>query len=196
LIEDQTGGTMPPAEAAAEAPTSEERVATMAVADEPADTSEPASEPAADAAPIETEPTPEAVAEATPPDTAPDVTPEPETVPAEAIAEPVVEPEAAAAESAAEPEGAAAEPEAAPVEENKSGHVLAIDNAVELRVKNAPMFSKELANVLPVDPTENALTPPFTWKSRKFAVEAEAEFTPNAVPAVENVVGADAPEFR
>jgi hypothetical protein len=32
LIEDQTGGTMPPGEATAEAPTSEERVATTAVA--------------------------------------------------------------------------------------------------------------------------------------------------------------------
>src|SRR5439155_15972525 len=50
LIEDQTGGTMPPAEATAEAPTSEERAATTAVADAPAQPSEPASEPAAPAA--------------------------------------------------------------------------------------------------------------------------------------------------
>ena len=40
---------MPPAKATAEAPTSEERVATTAVADEPAEASEQAFEPAAEA---------------------------------------------------------------------------------------------------------------------------------------------------
>ncbi|HYN69783.1 MAG TPA: 30S ribosomal protein S1 [Candidatus Eisenbacteria bacterium] len=41
MTEDQQGGTMPPAKANAEAPTSEDRVATVAVADEPAEVDEP-----------------------------------------------------------------------------------------------------------------------------------------------------------
>ena len=118
LIEDQTGGTMPPAEASAEAPTSEERVATMAVADEPAEPSEPASEPAAEAAPTETEATSaEAVAEAAPTDLEPDVEPEPETVTAEAAAEVAAELAAVPEAPAADPAAAATEPVAAPVEE-------------------------------------------------------------------------------
>jgi len=44
LTEDQQGGTMPPAEATAEAPTSDQSVATVAVADEPANISDTASE--------------------------------------------------------------------------------------------------------------------------------------------------------
>jgi small subunit ribosomal protein S1 len=114
LIEDQTGGTMPPAEASAEAPTSEERVATIAVADEPAEPSEPASEPAAEAASTETQASPaEAVAEAAPTESEPEAAPEPEPAPAEAAAEPAAVPEAAAAE----PEAVASEPVVTPVEE-------------------------------------------------------------------------------
>ena len=54
MTEDQQGGTMPPAEAPAEAPTSDQSVATVAVADEPANISDMASEPAAEAASPET----------------------------------------------------------------------------------------------------------------------------------------------
>jgi small subunit ribosomal protein S1 len=50
LTEDQQGGTMPPAEATAEAPSSDQSVATVAVADEPANISDASSEPAAEAA--------------------------------------------------------------------------------------------------------------------------------------------------
>jgi small subunit ribosomal protein S1 len=55
LTEDQQGGTMPPAEAAAEAPTSEQSVATVAVADEPAKSSDAASDPTAEAVSTTTE---------------------------------------------------------------------------------------------------------------------------------------------
>ncbi len=50
MTEDQQGGTMPPAEATAEAPTSDQSVATVAVADEPANIADTTSEPAAEAA--------------------------------------------------------------------------------------------------------------------------------------------------
>jgi len=129
LIEDQTGGTMPPAEATAEAPTSEERAATTAVADAPAQPSEPASEPAAEAATPELsatsdessmpgasapdavdEPAPDAAAsvEAAPADA------EPASVTEPAVAEPAVaEPDAPVA---SEPELPAAETPAAAAE--------------------------------------------------------------------------------
>ena len=69
MIEEQQGGTMPPAEATAEAPTSEEPAGTVAVADEPAmsqslETEATASDaPAAEAAPAAEPEAPAAVAE-------------------------------------------------------------------------------------------------------------------------------------
>jgi small subunit ribosomal protein S1 len=87
LTEDQQGGTMPPAEATAEAPSSDQGVATVAVADEPANISDNASEPAAEAA-------------------SPDSTTEAEEAPG-GVADPVVEP--ATAEAAPEAPAAVAD---------------------------------------------------------------------------------------
>jgi small subunit ribosomal protein S1 len=141
LTEEQQGGTMPPAEASAEAPTSASPVGTVAVADEPATspsldtrapgsdapamTSEPESDPApveavAEAsAPVGEAPAPEAAAsEAAAPDAeiaAPEaMAPEAEIATPEAPI-PAAEPEtpAPAAEPALEPEAPAATAETA-----------------------------------------------------------------------------------
>jgi small subunit ribosomal protein S1 len=103
LTEDQQGGTMPPAEATAEAPTSDQSVATVAVADEPAKTSDTASEPAAEAANLESTTTETAEA----PGVVADPVPEPVTVEAAPEAPAAV---AESAELAPPAEGAASAP--------------------------------------------------------------------------------------
>jgi small subunit ribosomal protein S1 len=124
LIEEQQGGTMPPAEATAEAPTSEEPAGTVAVADEPAtsrslETEAMASDaPAAEAAPVGEPEAPAAEAEAATADEPAAVADEPAAVAAEpeALAAEVEMAPAADPEAIDEPEAPAAELEAPAVE--------------------------------------------------------------------------------
>jgi small subunit ribosomal protein S1 len=118
LTEEQQGGTMPPAEATAEAPTSEQPVGTVAVADEPATSPSPETEAtgsddaASDAAPTAAAAPAEAAPEAEPmaPPAQPEV-PAAEIAPATDLA-PAAEPVAPEAETAAvDAAPAAAEPE-------------------------------------------------------------------------------------
>jgi small subunit ribosomal protein S1 len=117
LTEDQQGGTMPPAEATAEAPSSDQSVATVAVADEPANISDTTSETAAEAAIPEpttaTEEAPGVVADPVPEPATAEEAPEAPTAVADGVesvaatAEPIPD----AAETAAAADAAVSAPE-------------------------------------------------------------------------------------
>jgi small subunit ribosomal protein S1 len=146
LIEDQTGGSMPPAEATAEAPTSEERVATTtAVADEPAEPSETTSESAAAAADPDSSNGTEGVAAPA----------EPASEPADAAA-PVEEPAAGIAAEASEAVGAEASEADVEAEADAEAEAEAVADAPAADADAAPVAdaSEAAADANPAADTE------------------------------------------
>jgi small subunit ribosomal protein S1 len=134
LTEDKQGGTMPPAEATAEAPTSDQSVATVAVADEPANISDIASEPAAEAA------NPDSTT--TDPEEAPGVVADP--VPERATAEEAPEAPAAVADTA-EPDAAADEAVNAPESGDSPEGDTALEAEAAASVDAAPLADSAAA---------------------------------------------------
>jgi small subunit ribosomal protein S1 len=157
LTEDQQGGTMPPAEATAEAPTSNQSVATVAVADEPANISDTASEPAAEAA------KPESTTET---EAAQGVLADPVAEPATAEASPeapaavadTAEPPAAADAALRAPDSAdASDGDAAPEAETASVDAPSADSASAGDAPDAPEPEPEpVAEAAPVAPAAPA----------------------------------------
>lgn len=146
LTEEQQGGTMPPAEATAEAPTSEQPAGAIAVADEPAGTSVETeamgTEPAAEDAANGTSPAAMIDAAATPPEAEAAVAPEAEVaappVEAAAVAGAIETPEADQEAGVEAPEASAAPAEAAAAEAEMAPPAVDVEPEPEAEPAPAP----------------------------------------------------------